>query len=311
MLALLASLPVAGLIVVTLEVGVRILKPEINVQGTDRSLFVEDAFGTSPGWKPNASGVSFGAEVTIDNRGFRMMDPPPNPSATWLIFGDSITFGVGVLAERTFIGLLQQALPETEIINTSVIGYSTENYKDVAQSFARRNVAIDRALLFYALNDTHGAFGLAKARGIRGKLRAFLRRSSKLYMLAKHMLLDRSRWHFRHDYDRYQDDNPYFQRAVSDLEHISTRLRERDIPLTVVLLFPEYQLRTKEAQYLLPQQLLRRRLENLEIPYIDLFEHFEDGGEDSRSFYLYTDSMHYSNLGHERVFEVLRERLSD
>ena len=51
-------------LLVAAEGALRLFVPGINLQGTDRSLLRENAYGASVGLAPNASGTSFGAPVT-------------------------------------------------------------------------------------------------------------------------------------------------------------------------------------------------------------------------------------------------------
>lgn len=50
-----------------------------------------------------------------------------------LLLGDSFTVGLGVPWQKTFAGLLQEALPQYEILNGGVTSYSPSNYLNVAR----------------------------------------------------------------------------------------------------------------------------------------------------------------------------------
>jgi hypothetical protein len=56
---IIGSLTFCIVVLLLFELGIRFLKPEINNQDTELSLFRENAFGNSVGWKPNSSGISF------------------------------------------------------------------------------------------------------------------------------------------------------------------------------------------------------------------------------------------------------------
>src|SRR5215813_6242728 len=144
------------LILLLLEAGTRIFRPEIGFQDTERSLENRRAFGNSWGWVPNASGVCFGKQITIDEFGFRKMKVPENYASSWLILGDSVTFGVGVDTEDTYIQLLQNALPGVRLWNTAVLGYDFNNYKDVLHHWLVEDQSIpniNKVVLFICLND--------------------------------------------------------------------------------------------------------------------------------------------------------------
>src|SRR5687768_7200136 len=109
---LLASVIFPLTLLLVLEAGTRLLKPEINYQDTERTLLRENAFGTSYGWKQNASGICFGKRVYTDGDGFRKMASPESYKDSWLMLGDSVTFGVGVETRDTFAQLLQDEMAE-------------------------------------------------------------------------------------------------------------------------------------------------------------------------------------------------------
>jgi GDSL-like Lipase/Acylhydrolase family len=89
--------------------------------------------------KPNFSGPQrFGTEVAYyvtNNMGFRdreMRTVNPNHSRYRLIFiGDSFTEGVGVNYDDTFVGIIQRARPDMDILNAGVASYAPvlENLK--------------------------------------------------------------------------------------------------------------------------------------------------------------------------------------
>ncbi len=61
----------------------------------------------------------------------------------------------------------------------------------------------------------------------------------------------------------------------------------------------------KKDEYLIPQKLLSQYFESMQISYIDAYKYFADLKDDSKAFYLYIDSMHFSKRGHEVVFNIL------
>ena len=143
-------------LILLLEAGTRIIRPEINFQDTERGLLREKAFGETYGWKPDAAGVCFGKRVFIDEFGFRKISSPRNYQDSWLILGDSVTFGVGVETRDTYAQLLQDAHPEARVWNTAVIGYDARNYRDVFYHLAAGNESLKnlkRVILFFCLND--------------------------------------------------------------------------------------------------------------------------------------------------------------
>jgi lysophospholipase L1-like esterase len=317
---LLASLVFCALIILLLEAGTRILWPEINAQDTEQSLLRPKAFGDSYGWQPQATGTSFGKTVFIDEFGFRKLSSPKHYNDSWIILGDSVTFGVGVETEETFVQLLQDTLPGTKLWNTAVIGYNVRNYRDTLYHLAseRRNVPnLRKVLLFLCLNDIDLHNNIEQAPSNRAlnhryvqNLLSFMRRRSKFYILMKDALTDRSKFYFLNDYQLYKEGGESFTQSLEILNEVNTFLRSRNIALTVVILPYEYQLRTKEAQYLAPQKLLTAHFKELGISYLDAYEYFERSEGDKKDFFLYADFGHLSKKGHRIVFNLLRERMS-
>lgn len=316
---LLSSILFSLLLVLLLEAAARILKPEINFQDTERSLLRERAFGETYGWRPGATGTSFGKRVTIDSYGFRRINAPESYEESWLILGDSVTFGVGVETEETFAQLLQNDLPTTRIWNTAVIGYNAQNYRDVLYNLTAGNRSelrnLKRVLLFFCLNDIDLGqtmdmdFSAESSLGFSERLLIFLRRNSKLYMLIKNTVSDRSKYYFLHDSKLYTDDGKNFSEAMSVVSRMNDYLRQRGLSLTVVILPYEYQLRVRDEQNLLPQKRLAAFLSENGIEFIDAYEAFARSGKGSADNYLYADFGHFSKKGHRVVFDLLRERL--
>lgn len=320
LILLLASLVFCALIILLLEVGTRIMWPEINAQDTDQSLLRPKAFGDSYGWQPQATGTSFGKTVFIDEFGFRKISAPQNYTDSWIILGDSVTFGVGVETEETFVQLLQNTLPRTKLWNTAVIGYNIKNYRDVIYHLTseRQNVPnLRKVLLFLCLNDIDLNDRVEQAQSKRAlnyryvqSLLSFMRRHSKFYMRMKAALTDRSKFYFLNDYQLYKDGGESLTQSMEILNEMNTFLRSRNIALTVVILPYEYQLRTKDEQYLAPQKILAAHFKEMGIPYHDAYGYFEGGAGDEKENFLYADFGHLSKKGHRTVFNLLREKLN-
>jgi lysophospholipase L1-like esterase len=320
LILLLATLVFCAFIILLLEVGTRILWPEINAQDTEQSLLRPQAFGDSYGWQPQATGVSFGKTVFIDEFGFRKISSPEHYNDSWIILGDSVTFGVGVETEETFVQLLQNTLPRTKVWNTAVIGYNIKNYRDVLYHLTseQQNIPnVRKVLLFLCLNDIDLNDRIEQAPSKRAlnyryvqNVLSFMRRHSRLYMRLKAALTDRSEFYFLNDYQLYQEGGESLTQSMKILDEMNTFLRGRNIALTVVILPYEYQLRTKVAQYLGPQKLLAAHFKELDIFYLDAYGSFESSEGDEKENFLYADFGHLSKKGHRIVFELLKEKVT-
>lgn len=94
----------------------------------------------------NAQGFRSGRDVEIPKKRQRV-----------LVLGDSYTFGVHLPNEHTFPGILQQRLPDVEILNAGIVGYTIVQQ---AELFVERAVAVapDITILQVLDNDIYGMF---------------------------------------------------------------------------------------------------------------------------------------------------------
>ncbi len=302
------------LLVIALEFVVRVSLPRINHQDTDRSLLLPPPEGRAlVHWRPGASGISFGQAVEIDQFGYRDVRGAASASnPSWLLLGDSVTFGVGVDAKETFAGRLQAAHPEIKIWNSAVIGYGIEDYLDVVKEFLAKPTPPSLALLFFCLNDPVVRLHLEDGPvSVPERALGWLRRHSKLYVLMKEILTDRSKAYFSHDVTFYDAASPAFRRTIQALDEIRTLLSKTGTPLVVVVLPYEYQLRRNDERDRVPQRLLERELRALGIPVLDLYDAFITGAQSTSDLFLYADAMHLSREGHELVFRAVSSQVSE
>lgn len=150
------------LLILLFEVGVRYFT-SINFLGNDSNLFIPNAYGSSKGNARNAKSMSFGVEVYTNKHGFRVnshLEEETTVVSSILILGDSVGFGVGVEEKETFAGLLSAKRPDISVLNSSVIGYTVNDYENVVDYFFLAKdykKTIDQALLIYCLNDISSA----------------------------------------------------------------------------------------------------------------------------------------------------------
>jgi lysophospholipase L1-like esterase len=298
-------------LLLVLEFVVRLVFPHINHQDTERSLFLAPTAGQNVHWRPGAAGISFGEAVQIDEFGYRdLKGGAAAAQQSWLLIGDSVTFGVGVDAKDTFAGLLQAANPAVKVWNTAVVGYGVDDYLDVVKEFLAKPTPPSQVILAFCLNDPVGRFDLGpEAVPVSEKILGLLRRHSKLYMLMKGNLTDRSKTYFANDRALYDAANPAFPRTIQVLRETHALLSRAGIPFLVVVLPYEYQLRRKDEGDLVPQRLLTAKLHELGIPASDLYDAFAASGRPSGELFLYGDPMHLSREGHELVFKSIASRL--
>ncbi len=293
------------------ELFVRLFMPQVKLYGTTRTLLRDPAFGKTYGWVPDATGVSFSAPVRINHEGFRDLGGPAVADTSLLLIGDSVTFGVGVEAESTFAGLLQQAHPRMRVINSGVVGYSLEDYHELVDYLLARDTTIRRAVICYALNDFEQNLSREQTPQPFSDIRGFFGQRSKLYVWLKATLFDRSEDFFLHDYSFYAKPSLDLPRMLESLHSLVEKFTAKGIDCRVILLPYEFQLRKNEQRYLLPQRILSDFMTEHHISFVDTFPYFAASGRSSKEFFMFGDHMHLSAKGHRVVFGILEKVLTD
>ncbi len=302
-LVLILVIPLAG------EILIRLLCPFVNYQGADHRLFKLDSSGNRIAWKEGAQGICFGQEVQIDEYGcLDLPGSPPSWSKSLLILGDSVSFGTGVPPRDSFAGLLQAFSSELKVWNASVVGMDMGGYPEVLRRMLQIDPSIREILLFYCLNDIYYTLDATALNPVNRPdvlewILDLFRKRSKLFLFLKGSLLDRSRGMFLWDYQIYRDKAQSINSLFTPLVKTAGLAGEAGIPLTVVLLPYEYQLRAGEDELWLPQNMVKDFLCENEIPFLDMQDCLEKG--ESHEFFLFADGMHLSKLGHEKVFRAL------
>ncbi len=205
----------------------------------DRDADPELVFRNRPGLRARYQGV----EVAINALGLRD-DPVATRSSGGiriLALGDSVTYGWGVAAEDRYTERLEARLAgpgggPVDVVNTGVGGYNTEQE---AAFLARHVDALepDLVTLLYVDNDVEineGRYDPRAAASPWGKdpvyaIRLVLSRSW-VFRLAEHAA--RYRRAAPAAPDRAA---PGWQRSMTALSDIATRLRKRDVPFIVFL----------------------------------------------------------------------------
>ena len=311
--------------------------------GNSRNLFAAGSYGVSHGNAKNVQAVSFGTEVFTDRNGFRV---PKHRSASQeapkqkalFILGDSVGFGPGLRESETFAGMLRSRFPDREIYNSSVIGYSTHDYRNVVDSFQFAQERVDQVFLVFCLNDiSHastreierlinprtaprvqrdesnesGSFvDFLKNQPIFRNLNESLRSNSKLYLLLKGELTDPQARYWLADYRSYlAPDQAPFLESMQDIRTIADKLRHQDIAFTVIISPYEYQLRNPDESILIPQNRVRDYLTKHAIDTIDSTPWFIREHAPSKTFFLAYDPMHLSAKGHEIIYKIMVDRI--
>lgn len=293
------------LLLIALEFAVRVLYPQINYQGNQRSMFVENDLHQTIRLKPNSSGEFFGKEIHTDEHGFRQINAPTNYDKSWLFLGDSVTFGVAIKKDQIFPQLIQNEFKNTKIWNTAIIGYSTLDYLNVVKDFIRDHGDLEKIVLFFCLNDIYGNLSLNPSVSAKETVLSFLRSNSKLYLFLKKIFFDRSKAYALHDIGLYKERNPETDKYLNAIVSIKSISDKLNIKFLVAILPYEYQLRVEGLKA--PQALLKKFFARNNIESLDLYEDFTL--LDSEDYFLYGDAMHFSYLGHKTVANKMAEEL--
>jgi len=321
-------------ILILLELSTRVMCPEINFMGTSSNLFVYKVYGTSYANAKNVVASSLGTTIITDSYGFRI-DPEYDyrvkqdlPSIIFL--GDSVVFGAGVAAKKTFVELTNQKITNYRIINAAVMGYNVNDYKNIVDYFFSKNkdkFKIKHMILGLCLNDIQTisnsnilnnvpAGSKSLKNHLINKLKSWyigfdelLKSHSKLLILLKSYFSDRGR-----DYFQYEAQAYYSKQLVKDmmepLIYLNQVLVRNDILFTIIIQPYEYQLRVQNTYSRYPINVIKNKFDANNIDYLDGYEFFVQEMQThrltSKEFYLFNDAMHFSKEGHQVMYKLIQ-----
>lgn len=295
------------------ELAVRFYYPQISALGTSKHLFVDSLYYDSSGLKKLSSGVSNGVEVTVDECGFwKYHKAIARQCSSLLILGDSVTMGIGVQADSTFVGLLHTCLKDQNILNPSIVGYNIKDYYNLTRHFiidSSNEFKISDLLIFWCLNDVYTDVTSVEQPG--GKLRyvfsdllIWIRSNSRLYMFIKTLFFDRPKTYFDFDKRYYTPDNNNFRNSIDYLIKIKEICTASHINFTIVLLPYEYQFRNKNLTANQPQQLMAEELHQKHVKVLNIAAN-PAHVDDEKQLYLFGDGIHFSPKGHRYIYNYL------
>ncbi len=301
-----ANIVGVAVLLLVLEGAVRVARPDVQPAGTDQGLFLDSAFvdarGRTTGLRPGATGQANGETVRVDGDGFHAYAgnlEAADSAGVWLWLGDSVTFGVGVVQDSTVAGRIAARQDTARVLNPSVLGWGTADYRRRLQAALEAGLRPDRVTLVWCLNDADpsrpSATGEVSAlEDAKRKTVAWLNVHSRLYRIAKDAALDRPARYYAYDRQLYQDAR--LDSAFMDLEAVARDLEGVGIPLEVVVVPYEPQLRPDGDRS--AQEVLVPRLRSLGVPVLDLFDSFARVEGDPAGLYLWSDGIHLSERGH-------------
>jgi lysophospholipase L1-like esterase len=291
--------------------------------GNSRYLSIPNAYGSSKGNVPLVSAVSLGVSVFTDRYGFRVpprfRDRQPPGASALLVLGDSVAFGSGVEEDRTFAGLLRDSLPSTRIYNSAVIGYGTNDYRNVVAHFLPDHNEVRTICLVLCLNDVRQRKAPAprsveiaaltpKPRTLAATVDSFLRSNSELYVILRSELTDPQERYWQLAASAYAEtDLEESLQPIAEIAEISRLLKTK---FFVVIAPYEFQLRDNEEERTAPQRTLIDYFEKNQVSYVDALPVFRRVGLPSYELFLPGNPMHFSEAGHEVIHEIILATLN-
>jgi len=276
---------------------------------------------------PNIEAIAFSKKVFTDKFGFRA----PNKNFTYnesnssvLIIGDSVSFGVGVEEQNTFVGALRNNFENLNFFNSSVSGYNLKIYPEIVKK--NKNLsALTEVIFFLTLNDLSFEktvfkeneinqnikfFNKFKSNRYFVKLNFFLRSKSVFYMWIKGIISKPSERHFYHMYLMYQDVS-ISEKLSKEIMKLKKVTEKNNLKLSIIVLPYEFQTRVENCNsyFLKPQHKIRNTLISLNIKFMDYTEIFCSYEKPSVLF-LKHDPVHLSPEGHMLVFNLLKKDLN-
>lgn len=293
---------------------VRLIVPSVQSQGMDANLVVFDRFGTTPGLKPGAQGTAFGEKVCVNKLGLRKSSTPfSKTKKTRLFLGDSVTMGVGVEDDSVYVARMDKVWTEVNLANPSVIGWCAENYLEAAQHLLEKEgntLQIDHITVAWCLNDVYRGLPPEEYKGMQMKnllhrYTTWLRENSNLYIFLKGVFFDRQKSYFEFDQQFYSADDPNMKQAIAHLTALASLCKTHDVSLEVLYLPYEYQLRNRNNPEMdVSFSFMQGQFRKIGIPLLDGRKAFPPK-QDSKSFYLFADGIHFSNSGHRHLADFL------
>lgn len=293
-----------------LEAAVRVAHPEIRPSGVDRRLVASDVYGASvPAPRVGASGEAMGVVRHVDARGLWRTRHARPARPAWLFLGDSVTMGIGVADDSTFVARLGATVDSLDVQNAALVGYDAADYPAVLRGRLARadGDRLRRVTLVWCLNDVYAGRPVAGVPGggrvLESRAAAWARRHVRTVTWAKATFADRPLAYARFDAGLYAPGQPHLPFALAHLDTLIGTTRRAGLTLDVALVPYEAQVRTPQADRL-PQRLLAAALAARDVPVLDLAPAFA-AAPDPRRLYHYGDGLHLSDAGHRLVAEVL------
>jgi lysophospholipase L1-like esterase len=271
-----------------------------------------------------------GVEYSINALGLRGPEIAfEKPAETFRILGlgDSITFGIGVRDDETYLRRIEKALnaeyhdhPRFEVLNSGVQGYNT---RDEVIALEGRWIQLhpDLVVIFFYLNDAYNDIAIknmGEDLGVHNEPTP-LARFSRVYDLIQHNRQTRA--------IRRRVEEIYAQKFFTDAEHVLPQMRSRDVDWRIsrAALAHAAELARKQgfklALVILPElykldgnypfdavhRLVSATGQELGIPTLDLLETLR--GRDAAKLWVHPADHHPNRDAHALVAAAVEEFL--
>lgn len=298
-----------------IELTVRLTFPQIKLSGTSQNLIVDSLYGNTPGIAANEEGTSNGTiKYTNKYNAWKYSTKLSTKRKIRLILGDSVTMGIGIDNDSTFIGILMNKVDSLNFINLSLIGYSSEDYYQVLKYFRNihKDINLSSVTVFWTLNDLYSNYPgnispEINTNSFTYSLIDFLRKHSKTYHLIKSLFFDRAQDYFLYDSKFYTKKDTILNKSINYIKKVSDICDSLKVSFKLFLLPYEYQVRNYNNEDIFAaQKIFQSQLnKNNSIEVIDCKEAFENYSTDSKEFYLFGDGIHFSKKGHKKLSSFL------
>lgn len=282
---------------------------DINLVGTSSDIFIENRYNNTIGFLPNSKGYSFDNSLELDSLGFikSICSQMDKKKDNILFLGDSVTQGVGVDSDSTFVAKLACSYNDSiNIINASLIGYKFSDYYNVVETLVTENdISLKMVVINYCLNDVYSnnVKGMgANSKSLFGKILTYPKENSYLYIWLKNILFDRKKAYYIYDSNLYKE-KELLQNLNSNAQLLLSQCKQHNIELKIVIHPYEYQIRENNTNLFFPQDEIQAILNDLDISVYRSEEFLAKRIQKSEDLYLYGDGIHFSKKGHSLLLD--------
>ena len=308
------------ILILILEIFIRIFDI-VTLQGNTKDIFFSknDIILS----KSNKNFKVFGIKSKTDKYGFRI--PLNNfqyneQKPYTLILGDSVSFGVGVKEEDSFIGIMRKKT-NNNLLNTSIMGHNLKSHLHLLkENYKNFNTNIDQIVIFLCLNDVVPFQGVVKKEDINNEnnffenfvknkftlnLNIFLREHSALFVLLKGIFTNPVKRHYDYMLALYEEEDNLkeFENYIRKIYLFS---ESNNLKTKFILLPYAHQIKKNcEKDLMVPQKIINKIFTKQGLKLYDYSSNF--CSEKDSSLFLKFDPVHLSKYGHKYVSNLIIE----